>query len=88
MTEELFKTGKDEQKLLRHIIRCYLRLLDFPTPTYEAPRSPVHSHSVQDHIAKEMPEVLKDQSHKLLMDDSVGKLHQELRNKLPKFGMA
>lgn len=37
---------------------------------------------VYDHVAKEMPEVLKDPTQRLLQDESVQKLHQELLTKL------
>jgi len=31
MVEDLQNSGKDDQRLLRHIIRCYIRLAENPT---------------------------------------------------------
>jgi len=68
MVTDLTSSGKDDQRLLRHIIRCYLRLAENP--------------KANEALRKYLPAPLRDLDQKLITDDVVKKWHGQLLQSL------
>mmetsp|Transcript_69167 Transcript_69167/g.80643 ORF Transcript_69167/g.80643 Transcript_69167/m.80643 type:complete len:531 (+) Transcript_69167:29-1621(+) len=68
MIEELVNYNKEDQRLLRHIIRCYLRLSD--------------NQKANDALRKVLPPTLKDVDQTLITDDTVKRWHIQLLQNL------
>lgn len=61
MVDDLGNSGKDDQRLLRHIIRCYHRLADNP--------------KAREALKQMLPESLKDPDKKKITDEAVRRWH-------------
>jgi len=68
MVSDLTTAGKDDQRLLRHIIRCYLRLAENP--------------KANEALRKYLPAPLRDLDQKLITDEAVRKWHVQLLQSL------
>ncbi|EGR29075.1 hypothetical protein IMG5_163650 [Ichthyophthirius multifiliis] len=68
MIEDLIQNEKDDQRLLRHIIRCYQRLSDNPR--------------ANEALKKILPNNFKDPNWKLIKDETVKKWHINLLQNL------
>jgi len=65
--EDISETGKDDQRLLRHIVRCLLRLSENP--------------KASGNLAKFVPKCIRDPNTPVISDDQVKKwLHKLLKN--------
>mmetsp|Transcript_26208 Transcript_26208/g.23070 ORF Transcript_26208/g.23070 Transcript_26208/m.23070 type:complete len:123 (+) Transcript_26208:460-828(+) len=64
MVNDLVQNKKDDQRLLRHIIRCYLRLAE-NTKAKEA-------------LRKILPAPLKESEQEIITDETVKKWHAQL----------
>lgn len=71
MVTDLTNAGKDDQRLLRHIIRCYLRLAENP--------------KANEALRKYLPGPLRELDQKLITDDAVRKWHAQLLQNLELF---
>lgn len=71
MVTDLTNAGKDDQRLLRHIIRCYLRLAENP--------------KANEALRKYLPGPLRELDQKLITDDAVRKWHAQLLQTLELF---
>ncbi|KAL4439327.1 hypothetical protein ABPG74_016990 [Tetrahymena malaccensis] len=68
MIEDLEQNQKDDQRLLRHIIKCYQRLSE--------------NNRANEALKKIIPQGFKDPNWSLIKDDSVRKLHHQLMSNL------
>lgn len=64
MVTDIVANSKDDQRLLRHVIRCYLRLTDNPKG--------------KEALKKNLPDPLRDEDSKLITDETVKKTHTQL----------
>ncbi|CAD8098590.1 unnamed protein product [Paramecium primaurelia] len=68
MIDDLHQSQKDDQRLLRHIIRCYLRLSE--------------NQKAGEVLKKYLPQVLKDPTQSFIKDEVVKKWHNNLLQNL------
>jgi len=68
MVDDLVNSGKDDQRLLRHIIRCYHRLADNP--------------KAREALKQMLPEALRDPDKKKITDEAVKRWHTQLLENL------
>jgi len=68
MVEDLVNSGKDDQRLLRHIIRCYHRLADNP--------------KAREALKQMLPDALRDPDKKKITDEAVKRWHAQLLENL------
>jgi len=61
MVEDLVNSDKDDQRLLRHIIRCYHRLADNP--------------KAKEALKQMLPDALRDPDRKKITDEAVKRWH-------------
>ena len=66
--EDIAETGKDDQRLLRHIVRCLLRLSENP--------------KASSSLAKFVPKCVRDVNTSVISDDQVKKWHHKLLKNL------
>lgn len=64
MIDDLAESEKEDQRLLRHIIRCYLRLSE--------------NSRANEALTQCLPVILKDTNSKLITDDVVKRWHTSL----------
>lgn len=68
MVEDLVNSGKDDQRLLRHIIRCYHRLAD--------------NSKAREALKQMLPDALRDPDKKKITDEAVKRWHAQLLENL------
>lgn len=68
MVTDVVTNSKDDQRLLRHVIRCYLRLAE--------------NQKGKEALKKNLPDALREVDQKLITDDAVRKSHTQLLQNL------